>query len=87
MTIERRFPLVKIRAGDWLLLSNDRRTLWRIYRFDDDGQNWWATARFDGTPAQAVDVAEELEHAWDRWVTTEYYLETRQEAIDEALKR
>jgi hypothetical protein len=87
MTVERKHQMVKIRAGDWLLLSNDGKTLWRVYRYDEhNGESWWASARYDGTPTQALND-DELEHAWDRWVTTEYYLETRQEAIDEALRR
>lgn len=83
---ERLYQMVRIRAGDYLLLSNDRRTLWRIYRYDEqDGASWWACARWDGTPEAALQ-ADDLEHAWDRWETTEYYLKTRREAIEEALR-
>jgi hypothetical protein len=85
MAAERKYPLVKIKAGDWLLLSNDRTMLWRIYRFNDLDWDGWACARYDGTPAQAVDENYGLEHAWDRWVVTAY-VKTRQQAIDEALE-
>lgn len=85
---ERKHSLVKIRASDYLLLSNDGRTLWRIYRYDDRWPNedmWWATARYDGTPEQAIED-DELEHAWDRWITAEWYVTTRREAIEKVLE-
>jgi hypothetical protein len=91
---ERKYQLVKIRAGDYLLLSNDAKTLWRIYRYED-GRSYglkdmkgdvqlWAYARWDGTPASALQ-ADDLQYAWDRWVNGEHWLKTRQEAIDKAL--
>lgn len=33
-TTERIFPLLTISAGDYLLIGNDARTLWRIRRYD-----------------------------------------------------
>jgi hypothetical protein len=34
-SVERRYALRKIAAGDYLLLSNDRQTLWRLNRYQD----------------------------------------------------
>lgn len=34
---ERRHVLVKVAAGDYVLLSNDGRTLWRFVAYEEDG--------------------------------------------------
>jgi hypothetical protein len=41
---ERKWPLVKIREGDYLLPSNDRQTLWRIRSYEEDGSAFWEDA-------------------------------------------
>lgn len=35
--LERRFALVRVKAGDYLLASNDERGLYRIQAYDEDG--------------------------------------------------
>jgi len=40
MIVERKYALVRIEPGDYLLLGNDGRTLWRIYRYLEDGSLW-----------------------------------------------
>lgn len=36
--VERQWAMMKVgRAGDYLLPSNDRKTLWRIVRYHEDG--------------------------------------------------
>jgi hypothetical protein len=88
---ERKYQMVRIKAGDYLLPSNDGRTLWRIYRYHEgpdsgviDPGTYWACARYDGTLEQAAND-DELDYAWDRWVTTECWMKTRAEAIEAAL--
>ena len=89
---KRRFALIKIRAGDWLLASNDGKQLWRIYRYEERGQrgdraiteSYWACALYLGSLDEAIEE-EDLEHDWSRWETTDFWLGTRQDAIDSAL--
>lgn len=92
MTIERKYVLTKISAGDYLLPSNDGATLFRIRQYEDGPSygldDWpndrllWALGCWD-RPIGAdpiVDVA-----AWDRWDLLADGFATRKEAIDFAL--
>jgi hypothetical protein len=36
-TIERKWSMIRLDAGDYLLPSNDRRTLWRVMSYTEDG--------------------------------------------------
>lgn len=64
----RKYRFARIEAGDYMVLSNDARTLWRVSSYEEDGSlfqqlpeggekavvgHFWQTARFDGTPEQA----------------------------------
>ena len=40
VVVERKYALVRVESGDYLLLGNDGRTLWRIYRYIEDGSLW-----------------------------------------------
>jgi hypothetical protein len=62
---ERTYALTRLRAGSYLLPSNDAQTLWHIYSFVDgkshglDGEpdrTWWGCARYEGTPEQAYEA-------------------------------
>lgn len=35
--VERRYAMIHVKAGDYILPSNDAKQLWRIYRYDEDG--------------------------------------------------
>jgi len=39
-TIERRYAMVRIGAGDWMLPSNDEQTMWRLAAYEEDGSAW-----------------------------------------------
>lgn len=100
MKTERKYALIRVAAGDYLLPSNDLKTLWRIrsyreygdaYWVDVDGKEhvvkgifWEASRYFDG-PMAAVDDDDLLDR--DRWQSYSDSHRTRQEAIDEALRR
>jgi hypothetical protein len=97
-TIERRYTLTRVRAGSYLLPSNDGQTLWHIFSFEDGrshgidepDRTYWACARFRGTFDQAQmaawrDIRDYGYLQSDRWFETDSYLRTRREAIDSAL--
>ena len=98
-TTERTYAMTRLRAGSYLLPSNDRQTLWHIYSFEDGrshgldepDRTWWACARFRGTYEQAVHaVAEDVEeyghiYRYDLWHETDSYMGTRRQAIRAAL--
>lgn len=98
--MERKYALTKLASGSYLLPSNDARTLWHIYRFEDGrshgldepDRDWWACARFLGTFEQAqASVIRDLEDCGyvtrDRWRDESSYLRTRAEAIEHALRK
>jgi hypothetical protein len=94
--VERKYVMVKLSAGDWLLVSNDGLTIWRLYAYLEDGSlesydgkpvkgRFWAAARrplgaFDAEVAARGDYL-----AWDKWDTWAALLPTRAEAIAAAL--
>ena len=58
---DRKYRMIRVGAGDYLLPSNDKVTLWRIYSYEEDGSaeyqdsrgkwrtvtgTFWATAKF-----------------------------------------
>lgn len=63
-TVERTFAMTKISAGNYLLPSNDAKTLWHIYSFVDGksaglpepDRTYWGCARYEGTLAEAADA-------------------------------
>lgn len=91
---DRTYALTKLAPGDYLMPSNDTRTLWRIARYTDGpsgGLDWprdrevWGIwkwpepIRFDGT--QAIDC-----NGFEPWDFMEGLHETRAAAINSALE-
>lgn len=76
------YQMTRLEAGDYLLPSNDLTTLWRIYKYHEDGLaewgpdengdyhkiegDFWAVAKWSHTFARAL-RAEQLEEALDDW--------------------
>jgi hypothetical protein len=90
-TIERRYVLTKLRAGDYLLPANDGNTLWRIARYTEDGSAEWP----DGTPVRGEfwgawrwrgTMADRIEPEWYEWELWAQGYGTRAEAMAHALK-
>ena len=88
---ERKYALTRIKAGDYLLPSNDEKTLWRIAAYEDGpshgveewprDEEFWGLWRFDSSPRAITD--DDLD--WNRWQMIEGYFSTRREAVDYAL--
>lgn len=99
--VERRYQMTRVRAGDYLLPSNDGGALWRVSRYREDGSlerhdgtkvvgDFWRAARFRGSLEDAErllrrDVEEFLSLDSDRWVETDCLLPTRAAAVAAAL--
>jgi len=98
---ERRYALVRVGKGDYLLPSHDLQTLWRIRSYLEDGSafwvdekgaeheirgTFWSVHRYSGTPAQAADDDDLLDpDESDRWSAWGYGFRTRQEAVADAI--
>lgn len=96
--VERKYALTRIKAGDYLLPSNDGATLFRLATYEEDGsgefssdgKTWrvlrgtfWAVYR---RPMPALDQATADLLEWsDAWEWIAGPLDTRQQAIGEAL--
>ena len=89
---ERKYALSKIATGDYLLLSNDAQTFFRISSYTDGpsmGLDWprdrtvWVLRRWTGEVGIGcfVDTSADSE----RWEEVETCIPTRREAIDTAL--
>jgi hypothetical protein len=98
--VERKYVLTKLARGDYLLPSNDAKTLWRIVRYDD-----LATTDRRGVAAvhlwrlwrctEPLGGASTIQHwaypvfldpdDWSFWEIVESNLQTRAEAIQAAL--
>ena len=90
---ERKYALHRIATGDYLLPSNDAKTVWRIAKYTEgpssgvegwtrDREVWgcWKWHR-PMEIGNAVDTGD-----WSGWEFWEGMCETRQEAVDAALK-
>lgn len=92
----RRYGLHKLAAGDYLLLSNDGRTMWRLNRYQDGPSfgleqeprdRWlWRVLRWP----EPLTASTRLSKRYDmddlsRWDEVASWLATRAEAIDYAL--
>lgn len=97
MAPERRYPLRKLAAGDYLLSSNDGRTLLRICRHEDGPSHglddwprdrwFWQALRWP----EPVTSSTRLSKRYDvddlsRWHEIATHLDTRRDAIDAALR-
>lgn len=94
-TIERKYALARIEAGDYLLPGNDGATLWRIRKYEDGpshgvdsmprDREFWGVWKWIGSswigPAAVWNIAEENWNAWDLSM-----YEKREEAIQAALR-
>lgn len=99
MTVaQRKYRMTSVRAGSYLLPSNDGQTLWHIYSFEDGrshgidepDRTWWACAYFPDTYDRAVASAERdvddygyIDHG--NWRECDSHLPTRSAAIIQAL--
>jgi hypothetical protein len=94
--VERRYALTKARPGDYLLLSNDGRTMWRLTRYQDGpsyGLDDWPRDRWFWQAArwpEPITPETKLSKQYDigdlsRWYVTDQMLATREEAIQCAL--
>jgi hypothetical protein len=90
--IERHYTMVRVRAGDYLLPSNDGKTIWRIKAYDEDGSaeygdgtkvygRFWGIWKYIGRDATHLDPYE-----WDRWAQWDSGYNTRAEAVQRALR-
>lgn len=94
-TIERRYSLVKIRAGDYVFHGNDGKTLYRVLNYvegpssglmDWPRDRWvWAAYKY-GRPTipNAATFREDLE-LHRHWHEVSYMHDTRHDAIQSAL--
>ena len=93
----RKYRMIRLGAGDYLLPSNDAQVLWRLRTYEEtgDAENWqgrkvvgtfWAVWRWDGgfpTPDQLAAAFEADD--WTRWEFWAGPFGTRNAAIEEAL--
>lgn len=91
-SVERKYQLSKVAAGDYLLPSNDGATVWRIAQYVEGPSSgiteWardrkvWGCWKWEGpvTMGSAVDTGD-----WGRWEFWEGPHFTRAAAIDAAL--
>lgn len=102
MTTHRKYQLVKISAGDWLLPGNDGRTLWRLKTYEDGPTSgldiprdraFWSVYRWAGTLAEfyaagddVLELAASDGDGLPRWAYASGVLLTRTDAIAEALE-
>lgn len=90
---ERKWQMIRLKAGDYLLPSNDRATVFRIYRYTDGpsggldmpkDRDFWAAWRWLKDPEGLDEIA--FDYFPDGWTEVATFLDTRQEAIDAALR-
>ena len=65
-----RFQKVRVEAGDYLLVSDDMRKLWRIHRFKDtDDRRWLWEVFLWHRPfgPEMIDEVSVATLAWDQW--------------------
>jgi hypothetical protein len=91
--VGRKYSLQQIGAGDYLFLSNDKRTIWRISRYTEDG----SALDGDGTPITgrfwgvwrwryAVNTRDVDTSDWNEFDMHEGMWRTRAEAVASALR-
>jgi hypothetical protein len=95
-TLERKWQMLRIESGDYLLPSNDLESVFRIRRYEDGpsfgldpedfprDREYWSLSRWKGSP-DAVD-AKAIDNFPTGWETVAEMLATRQAAITEALR-
>lgn len=100
-SIERKYQMIRLGAGDYLLPSNDAQTLWRIYSYQEDGSLWhseygkpdkqvvgmfWAVAKWNRGFPEVMAFFDREFLEWDNWDFCAGPLLTRREAIGEAMR-
>jgi hypothetical protein len=93
--IHRKWTLMKVKPGDYLMLSNDRRTMWRLVKYIDgpsNGLDWpsdrelWEVRRWEGDIEDHEGMGRSIEESdWEQWVGWGSGFPTRAEAIQDAL--
>lgn len=90
--VERKYVLTRLRARDYLLPSNDGRTIWRLLTYEDGpghglevdwprDRTFWGVWQWTG-PVECVDPDD-----WERWEAYDLGMyETRRDAIQAALR-
>lgn len=102
MTIARKYTLTRIRAGDYLLLSNDGTVLWRLSTYDEDGsaqkpaaggKGWvsirgrfWGLWKYRHHPDSRYRQTPITWHDWSEFEMTDSMFKTREQAIEQAMK-
>lgn len=91
---ERKYAMTRVAPGDYLLPSNDGRTLWRLSTYEDgpsygldvkwSDRKFWGVWRFDGDFSDGVITGADVED-WNRWELVHGMLGTRREAMESAL--
>lgn len=96
--IERKYALVKIKSGDWLLPGNDGKTLWRLATYVDGPVNgldiprdreFWSVSKWDESYDWERIVNDPMRGDpldWDYWEGYAGLIETRADAIQRALE-
>lgn len=85
---ERKYRMLRVGTGDYILPSNDRKTIWRIARYEDGpshglvgmarDRDFWGAWKWTSTSPPDPE--------WDdRWALMADMYDTRQQAIDFAL--
>lgn len=93
--IERKYTLRKVKAGDYLMIGNDDKTLWRISTYEDGPSNgvesmerdrkFWGVWKWE-SPITLGESAIEIEN-WDRWDAWDLsHYGSREEAIQATLR-
>lgn len=92
---ERRYAMTRVAAGDWVLPSNDGRTLYRIKSYEEDGSaqwrdsrgrerpvrgKWWGVLRYTGPTGGFIELDGDL------WEWFDHGYPTRSAAVDAALR-
>lgn len=95
-TITRTYALTKLGRGDYLLLSNDAKTLYRIARYEETGSietqhgplvGWfWGVWRYNGSVLVMLDLDLDYLSNWDLYTMVESNDTTRARAIQSALR-
>lgn len=92
MSGERKYALVRLKAGDYILPSNDGQTLWRIARYTDGpssgldlprDREFWGVWRWTGRVIEGEYLDTE---DWQSWEFFQGMYDARSEAIDAALR-
>jgi hypothetical protein len=94
VTPERKYRMIRLSAGDYLLPGNDGETIFRVAKYDEDGSiegvtgEYWAVYRWPkpkNTLRERMPWGESPWDAWEEWHLIADLFSTRQDAIDAAL--